>query len=309
VDDARAAPPLGNEVVVDVAEVLREIGGVATRATLLRATGRRAVDHALATGAVVALARGRYALPEVGSSTGAAHALSGVLCLTSAALHHGWAVKNVPERPHVAVPRNRKVAPARRRTVRLHFQDLPAEDVVDGIATAKATTLVQCLRRLPFDEALTIADSALRAGDEAAVRRAAAVVRGPGSPRVREILTLARAGAANPFESVLRAIALGVPGLCVEPQVLITSTEPWCRPDLVDRELRIVLEADSFEWHGGRAALARDARRYNLLVADGWLVLRFAWEDVMHAPASVRAVLAAVVARRAQVRPDHPGAA
>ena len=54
------------------------------------------------------------------------------------------------------------------------------------------------------------------------------------------------------------------------------------RPDLVDDGLRIVLEADSFEWHGGRASLARDARRYNLLVVNGWVVLRFAWEQVMH---------------------------
>jgi very-short-patch-repair endonuclease len=294
---------------VDVAEVLRELGGVATRATLLRATDRRAVDHALATGAVVALARGRYALPEVDASVAAAHALSGVLCLTSAALHHGWAVKTVPEQPHIAVPRNRKVALDRRHGVRLHFLNLPAEDIVDDVATDKVTTLVQCFRQLPFDEALAIADSALRAGDEAAVRRAAAVARGPGSPRVREVASLARPEAANPFESALRAIAKDVRGLRVEPQVLITSTDPWCRPDLVDRELRVVIEADSFEWHGGRAALARDARRYNLLVADGWLVLRFAWEDVMYDPGYVRAVLEAVVARRAQVLPDRPGAA
>ena len=61
--------------------------------------------------------------------------------------------------------------------------------------------------------------------------------------------------------------------------------------------LRIVLEADSFEWHGDRAALRRDARRYDLLVANGWTVLRFAWEDVMHDQDWVRSVLAAVVGR------------
>ena len=59
----------------------------------------------------------------------------------------------------------------------------------------------------------------------------------------------------------------------------------------------MVLEADSFEWHGDRAALRRDARRYDLLVANGWTVLRFAWEDVMHDQEFVRAVLEAVVAR------------
>lgn len=62
-------------------------------------------------------------------------------------------------------------------------------------------------------------------------------------------------------------------------------------------ELHVILEADSFTWHGDRQALARDAKRYNLLVADGWLVLRFAWEDVMFDPAYVRSVLEAVVAR------------
>ena len=66
------------------------------------------------------------------------------------------------------------------------------------------------------------------------------------------------------------------------------------RPDLVDEDLRIVLEADSFEWHGKRASLRRDCRRYNLLVVDGWLVLRFAWEDVMHDQEFVRAVLVAI---------------
>ena len=69
------------------------------------------------------------------------------------------------------------------------------------------------------------------------------------------------------------------------------------RADLVDRRLRIVIEADSFEWHGDRTALRRDARRYDLLVANGWTVLRFSWEDVMHDPDFVRAVLQATVVR------------
>ena len=99
---------------------------------------------------------------------------------------------------------------------------------------------------------------------------------------------------ANPFESVLRAIAIDVPGLEVEPQVRISGDLGLdVRADLVDRRLRIVLEADSFEWHGDRTALRRDARRYDLLVANGWTVLRFSWEDVMHDPDFVRAVLRA----------------
>lgn len=58
----------------------------------------------------------------------------------------------------------------------------------------------------------------------------------------------------------------------------------------------MVLEADSFEWHGRRDQLRRDARRYDQLVVDGWLVLRFSWEDVMFDPEFVRDVLVRAVA-------------
>lgn len=288
---------------VEVAETLVALGGIATRGALVAATSRAGVDAALRAGTVVRLAHGRYALPEIDRSRGRAHALSGVLSQSSAALHHGWAVKVVPVQPHVTVPRRRKVAAARRRGVSLHFQDLAPDEIVDGIATSKVVTLRDCLRNLAFDEALAIADSALRAGERTALALAVASSHGPGRAQVLRVADLASAEAANPFESALRAIAVDVPGLRVEPQRLITSTTPWIRPDLVDEDLGIALEADSFEWHGDRQALQRDARRYNLLVVDGWLVLRFAWEDVMFDPDYVRSVLVGVVAlvgRRAQ---------
>lgn len=279
---------------MDVVEILSALGGVATRASLVDATSRAEVDGALGTGSIVRLAHGRYALASVDEARARAHAVSGVLSLTSAALHHGWAVKAVPDRPHVTVPRSRKVGAAQRAMVEIHYRDLSPDEIVDGV-TGKVATLRDCLRMLPFDEALAVADSALRAGERSSLALAVAEVRGPGRAQAWRVAKLARGAAANPFESGLRAIAVGVPGLRVEPQQLITSTDPWCRPDLVDRDLRIVLEADSFEWHGNRQALARDARRYNLLVADGWLVLRFAWEDVMFEPDYVRRVLANVV--------------
>ena len=233
-------------------------------------------------------------LTEIDDAVAAAHALSGVLCLTSAALRHGWAVKHVPDRPHVCVPKKRKVSAERRAAVHLHRSDLAIDDL-DGVATSKETTLLHCLRSLPFDEALCVADSAARDGELALLRRVGRIARGPGARRVRRLVELARADAANPFESCLRAIALDVPGLEVNPQEWVRLADPPIRPDLVDRELRIVLEADSFEWHGDRSALDRDAHRYNLLVVDGWLVLRFSWEEVMLRPDRVREMLVAAV--------------
>lgn len=59
-----------------------------------------------------------------------------------------------------------------------------------------------------------------------------------------------------------------------------------------------MLEADSFEFHGQRAALTRDCERYDELVARGWLVLRFTWEQVMLRPDWVARVIEATVRRR-----------
>ncbi|MFT4286397.1 DUF559 domain-containing protein [Nocardioides sp.] len=279
-----------------VIEALTRLGGVAGRAELIALTSRRDVDRALAGSTIVSVRRGYYGLPVLGDALAIAKAAGGVLCLTSAALHHGWAAKSVPELPHVLLARGRRVPPVVAGRGSWHRGDLLPEEL-DGGATSREVTLLQCLRQLPFDEALAIADSARRDGESALLTRVARQARGPGSPQVRRVVEVSTPDAANPFESVLRAICASIPGLTVRPQVLITSVIPWVRPDLVDEDLRLVIEADSFEWHGNRAALRNDARRYNLLVADGWLVLRFAWEDVMFEPDYVRSVVAALVRR------------
>ena len=67
------------------------------------------------------------------------------------------------------------------------------------------------------------------------------------------------------------------------------------RPDLVDRVLRLVIEADSFEFHGKRWFLTRDCERYNSFVMRGWLVIRFSWEHVMFEPEYVARVLRTMV--------------
>jgi very-short-patch-repair endonuclease len=280
---------------VSVTEVLAELGGVATWGTLVHRVGRIPLERAVAVGDVVRLARGQYALAQVDDDRKAAAALRAVLGLTSAALHHGWAVKSVPDRPHLFLSRGRHVDP-RVGSAHIHRAELRRSDVQDGVTTEEVT-LAQCLRGLPFDEALTVADSALRAGvADSVLKRLADHARGPGSAQMRRVAREASSEAANPFESVLRAIALDVAGLNVRPQVVIREPDIVARPDLVDETARIVLEADSFQGHGGRAALSADARRYNLLVVNGWTVLRFSYEHVMTQPSFVRRVLVAAVA-------------
>jgi very-short-patch-repair endonuclease len=287
-------------------QVLERLGGVADAATLLTHVTRPALRAATANGLVIRLERGRYALPGADEALACAHRLSGLLCEDSAAQLYGWPLKHRPSSPVVVVPRKRNLPEHRRRGVRVRFVDLPAEDV-NRVATGPVRTVLDCAARMPFDEALAVADSALRSLDvssEHLLRRAEAA---PARHRARcvRVARAADARAANPFESVLRAIALTVPGLAVVPQVWLGDIG---RPDLVDERLRIVLEADSFEFHGRRKALADDCERYNAFVVDGWIVLRFAWEHVMFRPDYVRAVLVGAV-EQALARSRRPGAA
>jgi very-short-patch-repair endonuclease len=287
---------------VSVAELLSRMGGVATRSTLVAASSRHAVQRAISAGEIVSVARGRYALPNADAALVAAIRLCGTVSHTSAALQHGWSVGAVPARPHVTVAKNRLLTADQRAGVDLHRTSLGPDDV-DGHVTSRDRTLLDCLRSDSVADGLAVADSALRDGYSPS--RLSALARdagGPGSRQIRWIAQRADGRAANGFESALRAITLTVPGLHVVPQVAIREPAFLGRPDLVDEQLGIILEADSFEWHGDRAALVRDARRYNQFVVHGWLVLRFTWEDVMFHPDDVRLVLIAAVAERTERR-------
>lgn len=273
------------------AEILHALGGVARWAELERRAGEVEVARAVRAGEVARDARGRYALPGVDAATRRASMLTAVLSHRSAAAAHGWAQKSPPDRPELTVARNRRLTAEQRRGVTLHRADLTVDEVV-GVVTSHERTMVDCLRALPPDEALAIADSALREESftPASLHRLAEGMRGPGCVRARAIVERADGLAANPFESVLRHLAWEA-GLDVRPQVPLFADEFLGQPDLVDIGRRLVLEADSFAWHGDRAALDRDAKRYNRFVAQGWLVLRFSWEEVMLRPAQVLVLL------------------
>lgn len=272
--------------------VIRELGGFARLQDLLATHSREELDAAVAAGRVVRLNRGRYALPGLDEAVAAARSVTGVVSGLSAARHWGWPVKKEPQQPVVTVPRNRAV---KQEGVTIHRRDLPAGAVVDGIVTSRVQTVLDCARTLPFDEALAVADSALRAGGLTHNELVAAARRGPrsGRARVLRVVEAADERAANPFESVARALALDVPGLRVEPQGHVKGIG---YADLVDRRVRLVIECESWAFHAGEQPFRHDIRRYTKMALDGWLVLRFVWEDVMVQQERVRRQLAAGVA-------------
>lgn len=285
----------------NVVAAISRCGGISDAGTLIRLTSRVQLENATIRGLIVRDARGRYALPTAEAGRRTANQLSAVVSHTSAAAHWGWEMKVVPARPTVTVPRKRKVPAGIRTDVDVFWRTLAGGSVTPTQATPPLQTVIDCARWLPFDEALAIADSALRHRSVAheELSAAASKIRGRGTPAVVRVLGAADGRADNPFESVLRAISLDVPGLRLVPQVEVRGKgRRMVRPDLVDELLRIVAEADSFEHHGSRKALVMDCARYDNLVADGWTVLRFAWEQVMHRPDWVHACLISVTRRR-----------
>ena len=289
--------------------VLSQLGGLATWGQLRRQVSWSGLDSAVRRGEVIRLSRGRYALPEVQTHRKVAHRHTAVMSHVSAAVAHGWAVKWAPEHPWITVPRNRKMPGPLRQGLKVSYRDVSPRERARGV-TGFVRTVLDCAVKLPFDEALAVADSALRVGDvtPAQLRMGADAVRGPGAGRARRVATFADARAANPFESCLRAIALEVDGLQVRPQFQVAQPGLFATVDLADPLRRIALEAEGFEFHGTRAGLERDCRRYTELTLYGWRVLRYTWHDVMFRQAWVRWTIEALLAEldgRVPARPPR----
>lgn len=284
----------------DPVDVVRRAGGLCGRAVVLRQSSRRQLDRALADQRLVTLGRSTVALPQLRRDQDLARAAGGVLAGESAALHHGWPVKQAPPRPVVIVARN---ASHPRPDLEVHRRDLAPGSQRDGVLTTVAT-VIDCARSLPFDRALTVADAALRTGrvTREQLETAAACEPSRFRPRVVRVIRCADGRSANPFESVARAVALGIPGLNLIPQYWIDDA----RPDLADPLLKVVVECDSYEFHADPEPFRRDVRRYTRLTVDGWLVVRLVWEDVMKRPDEVEAVLQRATAL-ALARLDVPG--
>ncbi|MFW5472687.1 hypothetical protein ACOCJ5_05195 [Knoellia sp. CPCC 206450] len=273
------------------------LGGWATWRELRRSHPRRTIERALRDGTLAKVGHNRYTLPGTVEATREAIRLGGHLSHVSAALHHGWKVKAVPEVTWVTLPRTRGALRTSTLGVHVHRSDLP-----DATSRARVTsplrTVLDCARVLPFDEALTVADSALRSGkvDRHELRLAGASARGPGSAQVRRVAEHADGRAANPLESVLRALAIEV-GLSLTPQLEVAESGVYARVDLGNEELQLILEAEGYETHGTRKGLRRDCRRHTDFAVHGWTSMRYAYEHVMFEQDWVRWSLAAWLAR------------
>ena len=74
----------------------------------------------------------------------------------------------------------------------------------------------------------------------------------------------------------------------------------WRRFDLAWPEVRLAVEVDGWETHGSREAFQDDRERDALMVAIGWRVLRFTWDDVVNRPSYVLSVIRRTLSQNTQ---------
>src|SRR5688500_18559878 len=116
---------------MDPVDVLRHLGGTATRTQLERLSTRWALEKAVRKSEIEKTSRGRYALPELPSALKIAAALRGSVSHASAAEY--WLLEAVcrPAKVHVTVPRGAHRQPD--RGVHLHYADLDGELVTSPL--------------------------------------------------------------------------------------------------------------------------------------------------------------------------------
>lgn len=117
----------------------------------------------------------------------------------------------------------------------------------------------------------------------------------PGTRLLRELIAanasgFTRSKAERKLRAILRAARLP------EPQT--NATVLGYLVDCVWPEHRLVVEFDSYGFHGHRRAFETDRRRDATLTAAGYVVIRITWLQLTREPYAVLATLAAALARR-----------
>lgn len=298
------------DVPPPVEALLRRQGGLARRRDLVRqGLDRRALGRLLDGGALrVALGdvlSARHDVADDEPVRAAVVGLAGVASHTTAARLWGIDLVADDRRCHVTVARGRSRAAW--TGVVVHRRRMLDEDVRvrHGVqVTSPLRTVLDLCLTLRLAEAVASADAAVRAGlvGLPALRRACAgLAADQERSRAARVLRLVDPRSESVLESVCRVLFVeaGLPAPRTQFEVRRIDGRLLGRVDFAWPEQRLVVETDGFAFHADRASYRSDRRRTNALVLDGWQVLRFSWEDVVH---HAEAVVAAVRLALGQAR-------
>ncbi len=289
-----------------IARLAKAQHGVVSRRQLLRqGVARHDIDHRLRVGRLHCVDRGVYSLGPPTTLTGEGRWMAAVLtCGPGAVLSHGSAGAHWDLRRSssslidVTVPS--PGGRSRRPGIRLHRSATLTADqctLRSGIpVTTVARTLVDLADR--YDqvtvEGATEQAEVLGLFDLTATEQAISANHGRrGAGVMRRLLDDYTPGAGM-TESDLEDEFLR---LCDRFGIRRPEVQVWIgpdRPDFIWPGIGLVVETDSWRWHGGREAWEADQRKALRLQMRGLRVVHFSYRRVFREPADVAADLRAL---------------
>jgi very-short-patch-repair endonuclease len=296
---------MGDQVPLDVriARIAGRHNRVVTWDQLVDAgISRRAIAHRVATGRLHRQHTGVYLLdsPQLASrltlltAAVAACAPDAALSHRSAAEHWGMLPPHDGDIDVTVTGRN----PGSRRGVRRHrTRTLEPRDIRTrrGIrVTSPARTIVDNARDPDLEELVATALDARLVSQRQIDEAIARCPKSPGVPRLHALVhqeggpRVTRSWGERRILSLIRTAALPVPETNVPLHGFVV--------DALWRDLRLVVEVDGYEYHGGRASFESDRARDATLVAAGYRVIRFTAVQLRDEPLVVIARLAAALA-------------
>lgn len=268
-----------------VADEAVEAGIFTARQAALTGIGRGTLQSKVARGEWVRRASGVYSpadrAPQDLDAERFAVAIYGprvAVSHTNTAVLHDLPAPSTPG-VHVAVPRN--VKRAAHEGITVHRRQLVVEEceLVSGIPTTPlARSLLDCSLLLSLEDAVALADAALRARKvemTELLSYARRLRRHPASPRMNEFLTYLDPRSGSVPESRVR-VALRRAGLPVpiSQYEVFHGNRLVARVDFAWPYAKLILEVDGLRYHSDDPAFLHDRVKQNELVHLGWRVLR-----------------------------------
>jgi predicted transcriptional regulator of viral defense system len=287
----------------------RQHGAVARRQLLAIGLGPAAIGRRVDAGRLHRVHLGVYAVGHPTLTLDGRRLAAVLACGPDAALGYAsaaalWGLRRTePAVRHVVV---RTAGGRSRPALRIHRHPrLTADDVTArrGIpVTTPARTLLDLAGTKTPDRVLK------HALDQAEIQEltdypaldalARAHPRHRGAKRLRHLLANYEAGTAR-TKSDLEVAFLELCERHGIPSPTINQPIAGLTVDFVFAEHNVAVEADSWQWHRGRAAFDRDHERDTVLAAAGYRTLRFTDRQVERAPDTVVRALAAALGARA----------
>lgn len=181
---------------------------------------------------------------------------------------------------------------------------LPGHDVIvhdNCLLTGRECTVVDCALLLDQRQAMRFVERALQQDwisfDELTWRVQLAV----GRRGIAQLVRIVRALGSGARSDSERRLVAGLRSRNVEGwRCNVEVSDVAGRIGFVDlafAAVKLAIEIDGRAWHIDRDRFQHDRTRQNRLVAAGWTVLRFTWEDVAYRLAAVIAEIRAAIAR------------